>query len=148
MRPTRYWLCGNIERGEAWWLSTRISPPMGEMRYTQTIQGNYGNSMHLNDSLLLTHIFLSLALHCWNPSTTRGEQPAMRSLVLQKRALRLGGGGWPRGTQSGRRRRPPAGVPVFQFINYTDEMPTAGPAASWGVPALLGCLGKAGHIQR
>lgn len=47
---------------------------MGEMRYTQTIQGNYGNSMHLNDSLLLTHIFLSLALHCWNPSTTRGEQ--------------------------------------------------------------------------
>lgn len=47
---------------------------MGEMRYTQTIQGNYGNSMHLNDSLLLTHIFLSLALHFWNLSTTQGER--------------------------------------------------------------------------
>lgn len=47
---------------------------MGEMRYTQTMQGNYGNSMHLNDSLLLAHIFLSLALHCWNLSATRGEQ--------------------------------------------------------------------------
>lgn len=28
--------------------------------------------MHLNDSLLLTHIFLSLALHCWNLSETWG----------------------------------------------------------------------------
>lgn len=49
-------LRGEYQKGGTWWLSPRISHLIGEIRYTHTIQGNYGNSVHLNTTLLFTHI--------------------------------------------------------------------------------------------
>lgn len=89
------WLCGDIKRGETWCLSPRISHLIGEMRYTHTIPGNYGNSMHLNTALLFTHIFISLSQTLWEPlsNSGRGGRADSVSLILQMRDQRLSGVG-------------------------------------------------------
>lgn len=84
------------------------------MRCTQTIQGNYDNSVHLNATLLFTHIFLSLAHILLEPlnNSGMGGRADMMSLILQMRDLRISGVGRLASGHLARNGsgRPPAGV--------------------------------------
>lgn len=60
------------------------------MRYTHTIQGNYDNSMHLNTTVLFTHISYRshTLLEPLNNSGT-GSTADRMSLILQMRDQRV-----------------------------------------------------------